>query len=70
MPQFTVTDTRKPCRLDSLADTEGDGKIGEGIFVAVVGAAAVHIFEEYIYPGGFPDRLKDLLPRAAQFIMQ
>ena len=34
------------------------------IFAAVLGAAAVHIFEEYVYPGGFPDALKNLLPRA------
>lgn len=37
----------------------------EWIFVAVLGAAAVHIFEEYVYPGGFPNGLETLLPRAA-----
>jgi len=35
------------------------------IFVALLGAAAVHIFEEYIYPGGFPEAFRKLLPRAA-----
>jgi hypothetical protein len=38
--------------------------MGDWIFAAVLGAAAVHIFEEYVYPGGFPDGLKNLLPRA------
>lgn len=55
--------------MDSLADIEGDGKIGDGIFVTVVGAVAVHIINENNFPGGFPDRLKDLLPRDEQFIM-
>lgn len=35
------------------------------VFVAPLGAAAVHIFEEYVYPGGFRDALRKLLPRAA-----
>ena len=39
--------------------------MGDWIFVAVLGAAAVHIFEEYVYPGGFPNGLETLLPRAA-----
>ena len=34
------------------------------IFTALVGAAIVHIFEEYVYPGGFPDALRRLLSRA------
>jgi hypothetical protein len=36
----------------------------EWIFAALVGAAIVHIFEEYVYPGGFADALRRLLPRA------
>jgi hypothetical protein len=46
-----------------LADAVGEAEMGDWIFVAVLGAAAVHIFEEYVYPGGFPDGLKNLLPR-------
>ncbi len=38
--------------------------MGDWIFAAAVGAAAVHIFEEYVYPGGFPAALKNLLPMA------
>jgi hypothetical protein len=38
--------------------------MGDWIFAALVGAAIVHIFEEYVYPGGFPNALKKLLPRA------
>jgi len=38
--------------------------MGDWIFAAAVGAAAVHILEEYVYPGGFPAALKNLLPRA------
>jgi hypothetical protein len=38
--------------------------MGDWIFAAVLGAAAVHILEEYVYPGGFPDALKNLLPGA------
>jgi len=38
--------------------------MGDWIFAALLGAAAVHIFEEYVYPGRFPDGLKNLLPRA------
>ena len=38
--------------------------MGDWIFAALLGAAAVHIFEEYVYPGGFPDGLEKLLPRA------
>ncbi len=34
------------------------------IFAGLVGAAIVHILEEYVYPGGFPDALSKLLPRA------
>jgi hypothetical protein len=38
--------------------------MGDWIFAALPGAAAVHIFEEYVYPGGFPDALRKLLSRA------
>jgi hypothetical protein len=38
--------------------------MGDWVFAALVGAAAVHIFEEYVYPGGFSDALRRLLPRA------
>ena len=38
--------------------------MSDWIFAALVGAAVVHVFEEYVYPGGFPDALEDLLPRA------
>ena len=38
--------------------------MGDWVFVALPGAAAVHIFEEYVYPGGFADALRRLLPRA------
>lgn len=49
---------------DSLAKAVGEGGMGDWIFAALLGAAAVHIFEEYVYPGRFPDGLKNLLPRA------
>ncbi len=39
--------------------------MSDWIFVAVLGAAVAHIFEEYVYPGGFPRGLETLLPRAA-----
>ncbi len=42
--------------------------MGNWIFVALLGAAAVHIFEEYVYPGGFPDALRKLLPRATPLL--
>ena len=38
--------------------------MGDWIFAALLVAAAVHIFEECVYPGGFPDALRKLLPRA------
>ena len=38
--------------------------MSDWIFAALVGAAVVHVFEEYVYPGGFPDALEELLPRA------
>jgi hypothetical protein len=38
--------------------------MGDWVFAALVGAAVVHVFEEYVYPGGFPDGLAKLLPRA------
>jgi hypothetical protein len=34
------------------------------VFAALMGAAIVHVFEEYVYPGGFADALRRLLPRA------
>jgi len=39
--------------------------MSDWIFIAPLGAAAVHIFEEYVYPGGFPDAFRQLLPRAS-----
>jgi hypothetical protein len=38
--------------------------MGDWIFIVLPGAAMAHIFEEYIYPGGFADALKKLIPRA------
>ncbi|MBN1273002.1 MAG: HXXEE domain-containing protein [Candidatus Aminicenantes bacterium] len=38
--------------------------MGDWIFTAVLGAAVFHIVEEYVYPGGFPEGLQNLLPRA------
>lgn len=38
--------------------------MGDWIFAALVGAAVVHVLEEYVYPGGFQDALRELLPRA------
>ena len=38
------------------------------IFQAFVGAAVLHIFEEYFYPGAFPDFMKRTLPAFAPFI--
>jgi len=38
--------------------------MGDWVFAALVGAAVVHVFEEYVYPGGFADALAKLLPRA------
>jgi len=35
------------------------------VFTALVGAALIHILEEYAYPGGFADALKSLLPKSA-----
>ena len=29
--------------------------MGDWVFIALVGAAVVHIFEEYVYPGGFAE---------------
>jgi len=34
------------------------------VFVALPIAAVVHVFEEYVYPGGFAEALSRLLPRA------
>jgi len=42
--------------------------MGDWVFAALLGAAAVHIFEEYVYPGGFPDALRKLLPRATALL--
>jgi len=42
--------------------------MGSWIFAAVLGAAAVHILEEYVYPGGFPDALQRLLPGAKHLL--
>jgi len=35
------------------------------IFVAIPIAAAIHIFEEYLFPGGFAEAFNKLLPRAS-----
>ncbi len=79
MPQEEFVCPTKPCSrrqksgaaegcrsrsCDSLAKAAGEeGDMDNWIFVALLGAAAVHIFEEYVYPGGFPDALRKLLPR-------
>jgi Protein of unknown function with HXXEE motif len=34
----------------------------------LVGAAMLHVFEEYFYPGGFPDFMKGSAPAFAPFI--
>jgi hypothetical protein len=38
------------------------------IFPAFVPAAVLHILEEYVFPGGFPDFLRSLAPRFASYI--
>lgn len=38
------------------------------VFVALLGAAVIHVFEEYVYPGGFSDALKNLNPKAAHLV--
>lgn len=38
------------------------------IFAAFLGAAGLHVFEEYFYPGGFPDFMKRNSPAFAAFI--
>jgi hypothetical protein len=38
------------------------------IFQACVVAAALHVFEEYFYPGGFPDFMKSSVAAFAPFI--
>jgi len=38
------------------------------IFPACLLAALLHILEEYVYPGGFPDFMKRMAPRFASFI--
>jgi hypothetical protein len=50
--------------LRLFGENGGEGDMGNWIFVALPIAAVVHIFEEYVYPAGFPDGLKRLLPRA------
>jgi len=40
------------------------------VFIVLTGAAVIHIFEEYVYPGGFQDALKRLLPRAKHLFTQ
>jgi len=39
--------------------------MGDWIFIMLLGAAVVHIFEEYVYPGGFQDELGRAIPRMA-----
>ena len=38
------------------------------IFFAQVGAAILHVVEEYAYPGGFPAFMKKMVPPLAPFI--
>ena len=38
------------------------------IFLAFVGAAVLHVLEEYFYPGGFPDFMKKSSPIFAPFV--
>jgi hypothetical protein len=38
------------------------------IFLAFLGAAVLHVFEEYFYPGGFPGFMKRGSPPLAPFI--
>ncbi len=38
------------------------------IFQAFVGAAVLHVFEEYFFPGGFPNFMKESFPAFAPFI--
>ncbi len=38
------------------------------IFSVLLGAAVLHVLEEYVYPGGFADWMKRLSPRFAPFI--
>ena len=38
------------------------------IFLAFLGAAVLHVFEEYFYPGGFPGFMKKSSPPLAPFI--
>jgi hypothetical protein len=38
------------------------------IFQAFVGAAVLHVLEEYFYPGGFPDFMKKSSPIFAPFV--
>jgi len=35
------------------------------IFIALLCAAIIHILEEYVFPGGFADALKNLLPKSS-----
>ena len=35
------------------------------IFGALLGAASLHVIEEYVYPGGFPDFMKRMFPSLA-----
>jgi hypothetical protein len=39
--------------------------MGPWIFAAVLAAAVIHIFEEYVYPGGFGRALESLIPKGA-----
>jgi hypothetical protein len=38
------------------------------IFTAFVGAAVVHVIEEFVYPGGFMDVLKRFYPQSTPFV--
>jgi hypothetical protein len=51
-----------------LVKAVGEEGMGDWVFAALLGAAAIHIFEEYVYPGGFSDALRNLLPRATPLL--
>jgi hypothetical protein len=38
------------------------------VFIAMVGAAVLHVLEEYVYPGGFADWMRRSNPRFARLI--
>lgn len=34
------------------------------VFIALIFAAVIHVFEEYVFPGGFANALSNLLPKS------